>query len=114
MTTVQRMAFVWSRLALAAVLAAGAACAPTQACPEASLAQGERGQPCDAPRLVCSEGASFVVFGDSNDDAIAAVAPAVAETPRVAVTVAVETAPPSPARRDDVLVVAPKTSPPRT
>ena len=112
MTTVQRMAFVWSRLALAAVLAAGAACAPAQACPEPTAAP--EACECDAPRLVCAEGASFVVFADGQDDALAASAPRVAPSPRLALAVADEPVPTPPPARGDVLVVAPKTSPPRT
>jgi hypothetical protein len=117
------MAFVWSRLALAAVLAAGAACAPAEACPEAlrlaSLAQGERGAGadcCDAPRLVCSEGASYVLFDgcDGFGSATVSDAPRVAHVPRHAIGPGDLHVPAAPLARADVLVVAPKTSPPQT
>ena len=107
------MAFVWSRLALAAVLAAGAACAPAEAGP-AKTATPCNADECDGPRLVCSEGASFVVFGDGLDDAIADDAAGVAAMPRLAVAITGERGYEAPAARGDVLVVAPKTSPPRT
>ena len=104
------MVFVWSRLALAALLAAGAACAPTEACPE----RGPCNDDGDAPRLVCSEGASFVLCGNGLDEATVAEAPSVAAVPRVAISVEVHGAHDAPARTADVLDVAPKTSPPRT
>lgn len=115
MTTVQRMAFVWSRLALAAVLAAGAACAPAETCPE--LAKSPAcGDECDGPRLICSEGAAFVLFGDELDDGSAVLRDeaGVAHVPRIAVLVDDDGAHEAPVARGDVLLVAPKTSPPRT
>lgn len=111
------MAFVWSRLALAAVLAVGgaasAAAASTSACP------GPCGQRCDdAPRLDCAA-ESPTLFVDLGDLAVDApvIAPATFELPpppRVTVLVlAVEPAP-APIADHDVLAVAPKTSPPRS
>jgi len=116
-TTVQRMAFVWSRLALAAVLAAGAACAPAETRPELakSPAPCDRTD-CDGPSLVCSESAAFVLFGDELDDgnAVLSETAGVAHVPRIAVLVDDDGAHEAPVARGDVLLVAPKTSPPRT
>lgn len=116
-TTVQRMAFVWSRLALAAVLAAGAACAPAETCPELAKTPARcDGTDCDGPKLVCSETASFVLFGDRLDDRSATFRDeaGVAHVPRIAVLVDDDGAYEAPVARGDVLLVAPKTSPPRT
>lgn len=107
-----RMAFVWSRLALAAVLAAGAACAPAETCPE--QAKTTACHECDGPRLVCSDSAAFVLFDDGLDDAIACSEASAAEVPRIALLVEAGGAHEAPAIRGDVLLVAPKTSPPRT
>lgn len=114
------MAFVWSRLALAAVLAAGAACAPAEACPDpASASPCDQGDGTEAPRLVCCEGTAFVLFSDGTgsdafDAAVAASAPSVASPPRIAAALANVPRHDAPPALADVLVVAPKTSPPRT
>lgn len=120
-TTVQRMAFVWSRLALAAVLAAGAACAPAEACPEASASRCDQTDCGDAPRLVCSEGTGFVLFSDGTcgdrdglDAAIVSDAASAALSPRIAVDITITARNDAPPAIGDVLVVAPKTSPPQT
>jgi hypothetical protein len=107
------MAFVWSRLALAAVLAAGAACAPAEACPEQAARSACSQNECDGPRLVCSD-ARFVLFGDGLDDAVGSDESSVAGMPRIAIVVGDEDGYEPPALRGDVLVVAPKTSPPQT
>jgi hypothetical protein len=115
--TVQRMAFVWSRLALAAVLAAGAACAPAETCPELAKTPAQcDGTECDGPKLVCSESAAFVLFGDGLDDgsSIPCSEAGAANVPRIAVLVDDDGAYEAPVARGDVLLVAPKTSPPRT
>jgi hypothetical protein len=112
MTTVMTMAFVWSRLALAALLAAGAACAPAEACPD-----GTGGDDGNAPQLACCDGASIVFLDlstDGFDDAIVAEPPSVAIAPRIAITIDTAPAHHAPATARDVLVVAPKTSPPQT
>jgi hypothetical protein len=112
MITVRDMAFVWSRLALAALLAAGAACAPAEACPD-----GTGGDGANSPQLACCDGASIVLLDVANDcfdDAIVAEAPSVALAPRTAITMSTALAHTAPAVTRDVLVVAPKTSPPQT
>ena len=111
MITVMPMAFVWSRLALAALLAAGAACAPADQCP------GAAGDDADAPQLACCDDGQVVLFDVSTDgfgDAILAEAPSVASAPRLLVTIEPPAAHYAPAIARDVLVVAPKTSPPQT
>jgi len=111
MITVRDMAFVWSRLALAALLAAGAACAPAEACP------GAPGDDGDAPQLACCDDGQVVLLDLGSDgfgDAILAEAPSVASAPRLAITITLPAAHHAPAIARDVLVVAPKTSPPQT
>lgn len=112
------MAFVWSRLALAAVLAAGAACAPAETCPEQASAAPCSERDCDEPRLVCSEGTTFVLFDgyrrDGFSGAILSDESRVASAPRIGIDVADQHVPAAPPVRADVLVVAPKTSPPQT
>ena len=111
------MAFLWSRLALAAVLAAGAACAPAEACPDDSSSSCDE---CGAPQLACADGVAVVFLRSGRDgryglgDTIIADAPAVAHVPRVAITIEHQGAHAAPAATSDVLVVAPKTSPPQT
>jgi hypothetical protein len=111
MITVMPMAFVWSRLALAALLAAGAACAPAEACP------GTAGDDADAPQLACCDKGQAVLLDLGTGgfgDAILAETPSVASTPRIAITITPPAAHHAPAITRDVLVVAPKTSPPQT
>jgi hypothetical protein len=106
------MAFVWSRLALAAVLAvSGAAATAAAACPQ--------GRTCcdEAPRLACAtELPTLVVnLGDRALDTplVATASPVLVVTPRTAVGL-VPVAPAAMPRVDlDVLLRAPKTSPPR-
>lgn len=108
------MAFVWSRLALAAVLAVGGA---TQAA--ASAPCGTPCGPCDeAPRLDCATAECptiFADFGDPDRDPplVAPVATALPTTPRSPADVGAA-APAMPTVEQDVLAVAPKTSPPRS
>lgn len=106
------MAFVWSRLALAAVLAVGGA----------SPAAASAAVRCDeAPRLACSTPCpSLCIVADLDDDGrddLPLVATTQIDTaaPR---TSARDILPPAPAAAPtpagDVLDVAPKTSPPRS
>jgi hypothetical protein len=108
-TTVFPMAFVWSRLALAALLAAGAACAQAQ-----DDARCQRS--CDEPRLACTDEAPLLVTGcrdDAFDDPVIATAsPSVARLPRTAIDLTPPIALDANAATRDVLDVAPKTSPP--
>ena len=110
------MAFVWSRLALAAILAVGGATAA--AAGPASPAG------CDeAPRLACASvcpSACTIIadrLGDDDgaDDPLIAVAPVAVEPPPRAAWDVLPVAPPAaPILAGDVLALAPKTSPPRT
>ncbi len=108
------MAFVWSRLALAAVLAVGGA----------SPAVASTAARCDeAPRLACSTPCPSLCIvadlpGDADDGACdqPLVAPAAIDTAASRAS-ASDVLPPAPiaapARVRDVLEIAPKTSPPR-
>ncbi len=111
MTTVSLMAFVWSRLALAAVLAAGAACAQASACPDAATCA-------EAPRLACAAELPTINadLGDRTIDGpvIVTAGPRVALPPRTVIDLALPSAAAAPTRGGDVLAVAPKTSPPRS
>jgi len=117
MATLCPMAFVWSRLALAAVLAAsGAAATTAAACPDGTTCP--EGRPCDeAPQLACAtELPTLVVnLGDRALDTplVATASLVLGVTPRTAVDL-VPVAPVAMPRVDqDVLLRAPKTSPPR-
>jgi hypothetical protein len=117
MTTVMPMAFVWSRLALAALLAAGAACAPADACPDGTANRTAGDDGASAPRLACCDNAQLVLLDVADDvlgGALIPVAPSVASAPRLAFTIEPPAAHHAPAIARDVLVVAPKTSPPQT
>lgn len=114
------MAFVWSRLALAAVLAVGGATQAAAAPGSGPCGPCEGPWPCDeAPRLACAGAECPTIiasFGDPDRDP-----PLVTPTPA-----ALPAAPPAPADvatatpavrtavEHDVLAVAPKTSPPRS
>ena len=115
MVTFTAMALVWSRLALAALVAGVAAASPAAAAGSAAA----RPTCCDEPGLACPAPAAPVLTcadrADADDAPVAlvAVAPPL-PTPPVAVD-----APPT--RLDgaaelavDILPFAPKTSPPRT
>ncbi len=108
-TTLSPMAFVWSRLALAALLAAGAACAQ---------AQDEAQRSCDEPRLACTDEAPILVTGCRNDvfdePVVATASPTVARLPRHGIDLTPPIALDANAATRAVLDVAPKTSPPRS
>lgn len=108
------MAFVWSRLALAAVLAAGAA-TPALAAPVA------RGRCDDAPSLACAVEVPTIVvdLGSDSDSDRAGDPPVVAvEAPRLGgvAPAAIDVLPAAPDTGAgpvrDILTLAPKTSPP--
>lgn len=113
------MAFVWSRLALAAVLAVGGATATAAA----STARTRCATSCDeAPRLACATECPTVVIdlggrlGDTADDPPIVAPTATGLEARVQPALALAPTDPvaAPAADRDVLAVAPKTSPPRS
>lgn len=128
MTTVSSMAFVWSRLALAAVLAAGAACAPGVASAAAASADAPRLACCaELPTVLASTCASMgaapagpgavepgATTGDGRDHDPALVGDDLASAPGRPFELMTRASASAAAPGGDVLAVAPKTSPPRT